>query len=221
MTASRSTSGYYPLFLDVEGKEVVIVGGGAVSVRKAETMLAYGARVTVVAPEIAEELERLPLQLARKRYDARDIENAVIVIATTDDPAVNEQIANDCRSRRILVNVADAPHLCDFIVPAVIERGSIRVAISTGGNSPALARRLKFDLQTAIGPEYAELSDLLGALREPAKSALPTDDDRRRFFDSVITSGILELLRDGRRDEAHAAVARLAAEAGVTWKPEP
>lgn len=210
-------SNHYPLFLNVHQKSVVIVGGGAVSARKAETLLQYGARVTVVAPEVGAEVERLQVEIVRKRYDATDIEQAFIVIASTNDAAVNEQVARDCRTRRILVNVADAPQLSDFIVPAVIERGSIRIAISTGGNSPALARRLKFDLQSAIGPEYVELSDILGALRENAKSTLATEDDRKLFFDSIITSGVLELLRDGRRLEAHEVVARLAAGAGVAF----
>jgi precorrin-2 dehydrogenase/sirohydrochlorin ferrochelatase len=210
-------SNHYPLFLNVADRNVVIIGGGAVSARKAETMLQYGARVTVVAPEVGDAIERLQVDVAKKRYEATDIDEAFIVIASTNDAAVNEQIARDCRARRILVNVADAPQLSDFIVPAVIERGSIRIAISTGGNSPALARRLKFDLQSAIGPEYVELSDILGALRESARSALPTDDDRKHFFDSIITSGVLELLRDGRRAEANDVVARLAAGAGVAF----
>ncbi|HEX2062114.1 MAG TPA: bifunctional precorrin-2 dehydrogenase/sirohydrochlorin ferrochelatase, partial [Thermoanaerobaculia bacterium] len=136
MTGSRSTE-YYPLFLDVAGRDVVIVGGGAVSARKAETLLRYGARVTIVAPEIAPEVEPLPVRVVRKTYDADDLARATIVFAATDDAAVNERVAADCRARGILVNVAGAPTLGDFIVPAVVESGPIQIAISTGGSSPA------------------------------------------------------------------------------------
>lgn len=209
MTGSRSTE-YYPLFLDVTGREVVIVGGGAVSARKAETMLRHGARVTVVAPDTAPEFEALGVRILRKRYEAADLGEAAIVFAATDNASVNEQIADDCRARRILVNVADAPLLGDFIVPAVVESGPIKIAISTGGTSPALARQLKADLQP-----YAEMTQILGDVREAAKASLPHDSDRKRFFESVLTGGVFELLRDGRRDEALARVRQLCEDAGV------
>lgn len=206
MTGSRSTE-YYPLFLDVAGREVVIAGGGGVSARKAETMLRHGARVTVVAPRIAPEIEHLGVRIVRKPYDASDLKNATLVFATTDDAAVNERIAADCRARGILVNVADAPALGDFIVPAVVESGPIQIAISTGGSSPALARRLKAELQP-----FAELAEILGELRE---SAIRSLDDAKPFFDSIIASNVLDLLRAGKTEEAHARVRQLREEAGV------
>jgi siroheme synthase-like protein len=143
------------------------------------------------------------------------LEGRSIVIASTDDKCVNGRIARDCRRRRIPVNVVDVTHLCEFIVPAIVEQGSVQVAVSTGGKSPALARTLKEDLQRFVGPEYAEVNDLLGTLRKSAKSVLPTDVDRKRFFDGIIAAGILDMLRDGRRREAFAAVARACESAGV------
>jgi siroheme synthase-like protein len=113
------------------------------------------------------------------------------------------------------VNVVDVTPLCEFIVPAILESGSIQVAISTGGKSPALARTLKEDLQRAIGPEYAEVNDVLGTLREAAKRVLPTDVDRKHFFDGIIAEGILDLLRGGRRREAYEIIARACERAGV------
>ena len=210
---------YYPIFLDVEDRGVTIIGGGNVCARKAETMLRYGARVTVVAPEIADEIERLArygsIAIKRKAYDASDLDGASIVIASTDDQRVNEQIAADCRARKIPVNVVDVTPLCEFIVPAIVESGSVQIAISTGGKSPALARTLKEDLQRMVGTEYAEVNDALGSLRESAKKVLPTDVDRKAFFDGVIARGILDMLRQGRRHDAYATIAAACRDAGV------
>ncbi len=210
---------YYPIYLDIEDRNVVIIGGGNVCARKAETMMKYGARVTVISPEFTEEIERWGaeerLALKRKSYDESDLEGAHIVIASTDVQRVNEKIAADCRRRRIPVNVVDVTPLCEFIVPAIIESGSIQIAVSTGGKSPAIARTLKEDLQRMIGPEYAEVNDVLATLRDGAKATLPTDVDRKRFFDGIIGRGILEMLRSGRRREAYEAIRAACEEAGV------
>jgi len=210
---------YYPIFLDIEDRDVVIIGGGPVCERKAETMMRYGARVTVVSPNFTPAIESWAsggkLRIRRKPYDAGDLDGASIVIASTDDEAVNTQIATDCRKRKIPVNVVDVTHLCEFIVPAIVEQGSIQLAVSTGGKSPALARTLKEDLQKFVGPEYAEINDLLGTLRPSAKRVLPTDTDRKRFFDGIIARGVVDMLRQGRRREAYETIARACDEAGV------
>jgi precorrin-2 dehydrogenase / sirohydrochlorin ferrochelatase len=212
---------FYPIFLDLHGRQVLIAGGGSVSERKAEALIRCGARVTVVAPDCTDTLRRLADQGAltwkQKRYVADDLGEAALVLACTDVPAVNEQIAADCRLRGILVNVIDSTPLCDFIVPAVVDRGSVQIAISTSGKSPALARVVKRDIRNAIGPEHEELNDILGSLREAAKASarLPTDSDRKRFFDDLLALGILQMLREGRRREAYAAVAETCRENGV------
>jgi siroheme synthase-like protein len=210
---------YYPIYLDIEDRPVLIIGGGEVCTRKAETMLKYGAKVTVVSPTFTDELEQWSrderMTLRRKHYDEADLDGASIVIASTDDQCINARIARDCRRRRIPVNVVDVTHLCEFIVPAIVETGSIQVAISTGGKSPALARTLKEDLKRLIGDEYVEVNDVLGTLRPGAKRVLPTDVDRKRFFDGILAAGILEMLREGRRAEAYETIARACKEAGV------
>lgn len=210
---------YYPIFLDIEGRSVVIVGGGKVCARKAETMMNYGARVTIVSPEFTDEIETWAkegyLEIRRKEYAESDLDGANIVIASTDDERVNTQVASDCRRRRIPVNVVDVTHLCEFIVPAIIEKGSIQIAVSTGGKSPALARTLKEDLVRSIGPEYDEVNQLLGSLRAAAKKVLPTDGDRKRFFDGIIAAGVLGMLRSGRRREAYETIVRACQKAGV------
>lgn len=214
---------HYPVFLDIEGRDVVVVGGGVVSERKIESLLRCGARVAVVAPEATPRIESWAadgrITLRRKRYDASDVDGAMIAVASTSDAAVNARVAEDARAKNVLVNVADNPRLCDFIVPAVIESGSMQVAVSTGGSSPALARRLKTDLQRTLGNEYAEVNTILGSLRDGAKAALPHDSDRKRFFDAVIATGVLDLLRAGQRREAYMAVAAACREAGVPVSP--
>ena len=215
---------YYPIFLDIEDRLVVIIGGGNVCARKAETMMNYGARVTIVSPEFTGEIEQWArdgvLQIRRKTYDDADLEGANIVIASTDDQSVNEKIAADCRRRRIPVNVVDVTPLCEFIVPAIIEKGSVTLAVSTGGKSPALARTLKEDLQRTVGPEYAEVNDVLGTLRDSAKRVLPTDVDRKRFFDGIIAQGILDMLRQGKRREAYQTIADACRASGVEMSAE-
>ena len=210
---------YYPIYLDIEERPVLIIGGGNVCARKAETMRKYGAKVTIVSPEFTEEIEQWAagglVTLRRKAYEEADLDGAAIVIASTDDQCVNGRIARDCRRRRIPVNVVDVTHLCEFIVPAIVEQGSIQIAVSTGGKSPALARTLKEDLVEFVGPEYAEVNDVLGTLRKSAKSVLPTDVDRKRFFDGIIAAGILGMLREGRRREAFEVIARACHESGV------
>jgi precorrin-2 dehydrogenase/sirohydrochlorin ferrochelatase len=210
---------YYPIYIDIEDREVLIVGGGAVCTRKAETMMRYGARVTIVSPEITGEIAAWEsdavLAVRHKKYSEADLDGASMVIASTDDLCVNARVARDCRRRRVPVNVVDVTHLCEFIVPAIVEKGSIQIAVSTGGKSPAVARTLKEDLQRTIGPEYAELNDLLGTLRKSAKSVLPTDVDRKRFFDGIIAAGVLDMLRQGHRREAFETIARACETDGV------
>jgi siroheme synthase-like protein len=210
---------WYPIFIDIEDHRVVIIGGGNVCARKAEAMMNYGAQVTVVSPDFTEEIEqwarRGQLQIRRKRYDESDLDGAAIVIASTDDESVNTQIAADCRRRHIPVNVVDVTPLCEFIVPAIVDKGSVQIAVSTGGKSPALARTLKEDLQRLVGPEYDEVNELLGSLREGAKKILPTDVDRKRFFDGIIARGILQMLREGRARDAYETIVRACEEAGV------
>ncbi len=215
---------YYPIYIDIEGRAVLIVGGGTVCARKAETMMRYGARVTIVSPEITDEIAAWEsagvLAVRRKLYAEADLDGASIVIASTDDRCVNARVARDCRRRKIPVNVVDVTHLCEFIVPAIIEKGSIQIAVSTGGKSPAISRTLKEDLQRSIGPEYAEVNDLLGTLRKSAKKVLPTDVDRKRFFDGIIAAGVLDMLREGRRREAFQTVAHACEANGVAVSDE-
>ncbi|HVT43117.1 MAG TPA: bifunctional precorrin-2 dehydrogenase/sirohydrochlorin ferrochelatase [Thermoanaerobaculia bacterium] len=216
---TRKKYPYYPIYIDLENRDVLIVGGGNVCARKAETMLRYGAKVTIVSREVNDEIGEWEkdgkVTVHLKAYDASDLTGRSIVIASTDDPCVNARVARDCRRSRIPVNVVDVTHLCEFIVPSIVEQGSIQVAISTGGKSPAIARTLRERLQQTIGAGLAEANDLLGSLRSAAKKTLPTDVDRKRFFDGILEAGFLDLMSSGKRREACELLAQRCRESGV------
>ncbi|HXI12744.1 MAG TPA: bifunctional precorrin-2 dehydrogenase/sirohydrochlorin ferrochelatase [Thermoanaerobaculia bacterium] len=216
---TRKQFPYYPIYLDIENRNLLIVGGGDVAARKAETLMRYGANITVVAPVLSDEIEAWAregkLVVERTVYDETKLSGRALVIASTDSRCVNARVARDCRRRAIPVNVVDVTHLCDFIVPSVVERGSIQIAASTGGKSPAIARKIREILENSIGPEYAEINDLLGSLRKEAKRALAVDKDRKRFFEAIIARDVLALVRAGRRLEAYEIIAEECRDAGV------
>lgn len=215
---------WYPIYLDIENRDVLIVGGGNVSARKAGTLMKYGAKVTILSPEISDEIREWAdsgkLKVVLERYVESFLDGKAVVIGATGDPCVNARIARDCRRRRIPVNVVDVTHLSEFIVPSIIEQGSIQIAVSTGGKSPALARTIRETLEKTIGMEYSEVNDLLGSLRKSAKKALPTDRDRKRFFDGIIARDIVTLLRQGQNHKAWQIVADACRESGVPLSPE-
>ena len=157
---------YYPINFVVDGKKCVVVGGGAVAERKVRSLLKFGARVVVVAPSWTKQLAGIPaVRLVRRGYRTRDLAGAVLVIAATDDLALNRQIARDAQRENILVNVVDAPELCSFIVPSMIKRGPLVVAISTSGQAPAMAKALRLELQKIITPQLGKLAARLGIIR--------------------------------------------------------
>lgn len=177
---------YYMACLDLEGRDVLVVGGGSVAVEKADGLLDCGARVTVVAPEIEPELERAAVELLRRRYRGSDLDGRFLVVAATSTPAVNRRVFRDAEARGLLCNVVDVPELCSFILPAVHRVDPIAVAISTGGASPALAQRLRDDVAALVGPQHAELAVELRQLRPWAKERYPTYEARRDFFQAIV-----------------------------------
>jgi len=177
---------YYMACLDLEGRRVLVVGGGPVAREKVEGLLDCGALVTVVAPEIDPELDRPDVELLRREYRSADLEGRLLVVAATSTPSVNRQVFHDAEARGLLCNVVDVPDLCSFILPAVHRQGPIAVAVSTGGASPALAQRLRDDVAAVVGPRHAELADELRALRPWAKQRYPTYEARRDFFQALV-----------------------------------
>jgi siroheme synthase-like protein len=178
---------YYMACLDLEGRRCLVVGGGAVGLEKAAGLAACGARVTVVSPELDPGFAELGVEWRARRYETADLDGVLLVIAATADRAVNERVSADAEARGLLCNVADVPDLCSFILPAVHREGPIAVAVSTGGASPALAKRLRSQIAELVGPEHAELADELRALRPEVKERFTTYEERRDFFEELVT----------------------------------
>jgi precorrin-2 dehydrogenase / sirohydrochlorin ferrochelatase len=191
---------YYPVFLDLAQRRCLVVGGGTVAERKAQGLLEAKARVVVVSPSLTEALRMWAANgvlshLPRSFHDA-DVEGCALVIAATDRGDVNAHVAATARRRGIWVNVVDTPDACDFIAPAVVRRGALQIAISTGGKSPMLAKRLREGLETLIGPEYGELADVLGAMRAAVRYREEPSEVWRAMFQRLIEASCLPLLAD-------------------------
>jgi len=196
---------YYPVFLDLKDRLCVVVGGGLVALRKVETLLGAGAQVRVVSPEIVPEIQDLDgVELKLNAYESPDLAGACLVIAATDDEAVNLAVSRDAAKRRIFCNVVDRPEECSFIVPSVVERGPIKIAISTGGVSPALAKRLRMELGAMVGDEYVILARILGALRPLVLSQEGGHVAHKRVFEVLVNSELIDAIRQHDSELVHA-----------------
>lgn len=190
----------YPVNLVLDGRRCLVVGGGKVAVRKVEGLLACGGRVTVVAPRVDGGLRELPVTIEERPWRPADLDGMWLVIAATDDPAVNRAVYDAGQRAGVWVNGADDPANCSFTLPSVVRRGDLQVAVSTGGRSPALATWLRRRLEGEIGPEYAVLLDLLAAERDGLKAAGVSTEGLD--WRSALDSDMLDLIRTG--DLAHA-----------------
>jgi precorrin-2 dehydrogenase/sirohydrochlorin ferrochelatase len=196
----------YIACLVLRGRPCLVVGGGEIGLEKVEGLLACGAAVTLVAPEAVPELVAYAregsIRWERRAYRSSDLEGALLVVAATGDTEVNITVHEDAERRQMLVNVVDVPPLCNFILPAIVRTGPLAIAISTAGASPALAKRMKREIAETFGEPYARLAVILNEERGWAKDTLPTYQDRKEFFESIVNGDPdpIELLRSG--DEA-------------------
>jgi precorrin-2 dehydrogenase / sirohydrochlorin ferrochelatase len=192
---------YYPVNLDIRRQPCLVVGGGAVGTRKVRTLLDCGAVVTVVSPEVTNSLSVLAeenrISLQQRPYQASDLDGVFLVIGATDNRELNRAIHDDAGKQGKLCNIADQPDLCNFILPSVIDRGDLIIAISTSGKSPAFARRLRKQLEAQFGPEYAGFLILMGAVRKILLKQTRNPEAHRRVFESLIDQGLLESVRNG------------------------
>ena len=170
--------------VDLRGRDCLVVGGGRVATEKAQGLLDCNAHVTVVAPQVDDELRRLPVHVVPRAFEPADADGRFLVIAATNDRAVNVVVSAAATG---LCNVADDPELCNFILPAVHRQGSIAVAVSTGGASPALAKRLRSQIAELVQPEHAELAEELRALRPEVQARFETYEERRDYFEELVT----------------------------------
>src|SRR5579859_582029 len=197
---------FYIACLRLTGRRCVVIGGGEVGLEKVEGLLACDAVVRLVAPEAHPELVQLALEGSirweQREYLSEDLDGALIAIAATGDTDLNVRVFEDAEARSMLVNVVDVPPLCNFILPAIVRTGPLAVAISTAGASPALAKRMKREIGELFGEPYAHLAILLNEARGWAKATLPTYQDRKHFFESIVNGepDPIELLRAGDLD---------------------
>ncbi len=202
-----SKSPYYPVFLDVRGRGCLVVGGGSVAARKVRTLVEAGASVTVVSPEVCAELDALAgagaaAELRRRPFEAADLDGAVLAIAATDDPAVNEAVSRAARGRGIPVNVVDQSALSTFIVPATVGRGRLKVAVSTAGASPAFARRLRERLEGELDPRLADYLEQMAEARALVLERVTDPKARRRIFETLASEGVVARYLESGPSEA-------------------
>lgn len=211
---------YFPVFFDLNDKPCLVVGGGDVAARKASLLYRAGAKITVVSPELCESLQgRLAsgeiIHVAR-RFETSDLSAVALIVAATDDQAVNRQISELAKARCLPVNVVDQPELCSFIVPSIIDRAPVQIAVSTGGASPVLARLLRARLETIIPAAYGRLASLMEEFRGKVKQQLGDEGKRRRFWEDVAQGSIAEMIFAGKEEAAREAMHKAVDEAAVS-----
>ncbi len=207
----------YPIFALIEDRACLVVGGGAVGERKVGDLLMAGARVTVVSRELTPELIDLAgqgkIQVIRGDFTPGHLDGMTLVVGATDDPRVNREVSAAAKNRGLFVNIVDAPELCTFIVPAQVRRGPLTIAVSTGGASPALARRVREELEERFGPGYGRFLRVLQAVRERVLARRRAHPDNPRLFQRLVAGPLEEAL--AREDRARALAALEEALGGI------
>jgi len=200
---------YYPIFLNIRGKRCVVVGGGAVALRKVNILLEHEASVKVISPELCPELSQLAksraIQVLQRNYNGGDLQGAFIAIAATDDGEINNKVAEEARVKGVLVNVVDDSEHSDFIVPSQFRRGDITIAVSTAGKSPALARKIRTRLEKDFGAEYASLALLVDEVRSELKRQ-GIKINGHSWQEAIDLDVLIELLRTGQSKKAKATL---------------
>ncbi len=185
-TQSYTAPSYYMACIDLTGRAVLVVGAGRVALEKIEGLLAAGAEITVVAPQVLPEVAGLDVTVIRRGYRTDDLHGKFLVVAATATTSVNRRVFREAEARALLCNVVDVPELCSFILPALHREDPITVAVSTGGASPVLAQRLRDEIAKVVRPEHAALAVRLRELRPWAKAHLPTYEARRDYFAGIV-----------------------------------
>lgn len=203
---------YYPIIVNLRGKKALVVGGGRVAERKIETLLQSSASVHLVSRELTDTLSRYveehKITYLGDTFGEAQLDGAFMVIAATDDPALNRRVSLASEKRHILVNAVDQPEDCNFIVPSILKRGDLIIAVSTSGKSPALARKIRQELESTFGEEYQILLALMGRLRKEVLSLGLSSAENKAIFRKLVETGLLSAIEKRDRDEVAAILSK-------------
>jgi len=214
---------FLPIFLNLRGRRCVVIGGGEVAARKVSLLLEVGGSVTVYSPELCGTLAELreagKIEYVASRFSDDVLDGCSIAIAATDDDTVNRRVSEAAKRRNVPVNVVDQPELCSFIVPSIVDRSPVVVAVSTGGASPVLARLIRARLETLIPSAYGRLAELVASFREKVKARFRHPAKRRMFWEDVLQGPVAELMFAGQAEASRKELERKIAEADGEAKP--
>jgi len=196
---------YYPVYLDIQNRKCLVVGGGSVGTRKVMTLMDCGASVTVVSLDFTTQLFQLAdtraIKLKKRPYRSSDLDGMFLVIGATNNEELNRQISEDAQRLNKLCNIADRPEACNFILPSFINRGDLIIAVSTSGKSPALAKKLRKDLENEFGQEYAEFLRLMEVIRQRLLSKNRDSKAHKYLFEQLISRGLIEMIKNQKEEE--------------------
>lgn len=198
---------YFPVNLDIRNRTCIVIGGGKVALRKTQGLLKCGGNVTVISPKIEKELKIL-VQMKQitwkdRPYRTKDLQTAFLVIAATDDPVIQEAVYSEAEERNLLVNVADVPKMCNFILPATVRRGNFSLSISTAGKSPALAKKLRKELEKQFGLEYDLILEILGRLRPLVLAMQQPHEENKIIFEKLLHPDLVNWVKQKNWSAIH------------------
>lgn len=210
---------YYPIFLDIKGKPCVVIGGGNVAERKVLSLIDAGAKVLVISPKLTPALKKLAnkkkIGYCPKAYEKGNLKGFFLAYSATNDQKVNRDVFNEAKRQGVLLNVVDVPELCNFIVPSVVERGDLLIAISTSGKSPAMAKKIRQQLEKEFGKEYAVFLDIMGKIRDKVLTRSKESDKNKRLFERLVDSPMIEWIKEGKKKEINKFLKKILGETGL------
>ena len=194
---------YYPIYVDIKKRPCLVVGGGTVAERKVASLIKYGAKVTVISPDLTGPLSELvkkkKVRHIKEKYKKGDLAGYFLAVSATDSKAVNRRIHDEAEQAGVLLNVVDAPALCNFVVPSVVTRGKLQVAVSTSGRFPKLAVALRGSLEASLAPEFETYVELLGAVRDKLLKRGTKYDKKMGIYEDLLASDLLLWIKAGER----------------------
>ena len=196
---------YYPIYLDIKNRNCLVIGGGSVGTRKVLTLLACGAKVTVVSNAATDKLKELSsngmITLKERPFQTTDLDDRFLVFGATDNQELNFKIHAEAERRGLLCNIADRPKVCNFILPSIVNRGDLIIAISTSGKSPAFAKTLRKHLEKEFGDEYADFLNLMGVIRKKLLSEKHEPEAHKHLFEQLIAANLIEMIREQKTED--------------------